>query len=64
MKSVSLLGSLLLSYHQAAAQSPSNDANLGGYTNVSDPYYGQSPPVYPTRENPQDKVVRSLLTLT
>jgi beta-glucosidase len=21
------------------------------YTNVSDPYYGQSPPVYPSREN-------------
>lgn len=26
------------------------------YTNVSDPYYGQSPPVYPSRE------IRILLT--
>jgi len=48
MKSVSLLGSLLLSYHQAAAQSNPRIASLEGFTNVSDPYYGQSPPVYPT----------------
>jgi hypothetical protein len=64
MKSVSLLGSLLLSYHQASAQSPSANANLGGYTNVSDPYYGQSPPVYPTRKNPTDKIAEILLTFT
>jgi hypothetical protein len=50
MKSVSLFGSLLLSYHQAAAQSNPRIADLRGFTNVSDPYYGQSPPVYPTRK--------------
>jgi beta-glucosidase len=25
------------------------------YTNVSDPYYGQSPPVYPSRKNRHTK---------
>jgi hypothetical protein len=50
MNSIALLGSLLLS--QVAGQS------LGGYTNVSDPYYGQSPPVYPTRK-PSTDMLRS-----
>jgi hypothetical protein len=26
------------------------------YTNVSDPYYGQSPPVYPSRENQSHEI--------
>jgi hypothetical protein len=62
MKSVSILGSLLLSYHQAAAQSSSVTADLGGFTNVSDPYYGQSPPVYPTREALTNKADDRMLT--
>ena len=64
MKSVSILGSLLLSYHQAAAQSSSVTADLGGFTNVSDPYYGQSPPVYPTRETIPSKNDGRILTAT
>ena len=49
MNSIALLGSLLLS--QVAGQSDPKNVTLRGYTNVSDPYYGQSPPVYPTRES-------------
>jgi hypothetical protein len=48
MNSIALLGSLLLS--QVAGQSDPKIASLKGFTNVSDPYYGQSPPVYPTRK--------------
>jgi len=48
MNSIALLGTLLLS--QVAGQSDPKIASLKGFTNVSDPYYGQSPPVYPTRE--------------
>ncbi|KAM0708641.1 hypothetical protein Q7P35_005293 [Cladosporium inversicolor] len=48
MNSIALLGSLLLS--QVAGQSDPRIASLVGFTNVSDPYYGQSPPVYPTPE--------------
>ena len=48
MNSIALLGSLLLS--QVAGQSDPKIASLEGFTNVSDPYYGQSPPVYPTRK--------------
>jgi hypothetical protein len=48
MNSIALLGSLLLS--QVAGQSDPRIASLEGFTNVSDPYYGQSPPVYPTRK--------------
>lgn len=62
MKSVSLLGSLLLSYHQAAAQSNPRIASLEGFTNVSDPYYGQSPPVYPTRETISGRADGRMLT--
>lgn len=54
MNSIALLGSLLLS--KVAGQS--NITSLRGYTNVSDPYYGQSPPVYPTRE-PNSSIFRT-----
>ena len=64
MKSVSLLGTLLLSYPQAAAQSNPRIASLEGFTNVSDPYYGQSPPVYPTRETIPSKTDGRILTAT
>ena len=55
MNSIALLGSLLLS--QVAGQS------LGGYTNVSDPYYGHSPPVYPTRKLGTDVFKNQKLTI-
>jgi hypothetical protein len=48
VNSIALLGSVLLSH--VAAQSNPRIASLEGFTNVSDPYYGQSPPVYPTRK--------------
>lgn len=34
-----------------ALSSPAAAYLSGSYTNVSDPYYGQSPPVYPSRES-------------
>lgn len=34
-----------------ALASPAAAYTSWSYTNVSDPYYGQSPPVYPSRKN-------------
>lgn len=41
-----------------ALASPAAAYTSSSYTNVSDPYYGQSPPVYPSRKT------RGLLQLT
>ena len=62
MNSIALLGSLLLS--QVAGQSDPKNVTLRGYTNVSDPYYGQSPPVYPTRKPMLHILVHQKLTIS
>lgn len=59
MKSIPLLGGLLLSSHQVLAQSDPRVASLDGFTEVPDPYYGQSPPVYPTRKNTRALCIES-----
>jgi hypothetical protein len=61
VNSIALLGSVLLSH--VAAQSNPRIASLEGFTNVSDPYYGQSPPVYPTRKPPGRLPGRQELTV-
>lgn len=61
MNSIVLLGSLLLS--QAAGQSNPRIASLEGFTNVSEPYYGQSPPVYPTRKSSVNISAHQKLTI-
>jgi hypothetical protein len=45
MKSTSSFNALFVLAVPAAAYTSLS------YTNVSDPYYGQSPPVYPSRKN-------------